>query len=133
LEIVRSALVFNNPTFIACYSLPPSHFLTAMTSVKRSERNDELSQLEDNHRSTATYLDKIRNLESEKRTKLTTAQDELDATQEMLDGNSTEETRTASGKKTEERLLNMVKIQTGSLERAAAAWQLRQKRNSDLG
>jgi hypothetical protein len=42
----------------------------------------------------------------------------------MLDRNAVEETRTTSVKKTEERLLNMVKIQTGSLERAAAAWRL---------
>jgi hypothetical protein len=69
----RSGLVFNKPTFIACYSRPPSHFLTAMTSMKMSERDDEPSQLEDNNRSTATELDKIRNLESEKRTKLITA------------------------------------------------------------
>jgi hypothetical protein len=44
-----------------------------MTSMKRSERDDEPSQLEDTNRSTTTELDKIRNLESEKRTKLIAA------------------------------------------------------------
>jgi hypothetical protein len=42
----------------------------------------------------------------------------------MLKKNAVEETRSVSIKKTEERLLNLVKIQTGSLERAAAAWRL---------
>jgi hypothetical protein len=42
----------------------------------------------------------------------------------MLDRNAVEETRSVSIKKTEECLLNLVKIQTGSLERAAAAWRL---------
>jgi hypothetical protein len=75
-------------------------------------------------RSTATELDKVRNFESEKRNKLITAQDELDTTQELLNKNTLEENRSTSVKKTEERLLNMVKIQEGNLERATAAWRL---------
>jgi predicted nucleic acid-binding Zn-ribbon protein len=86
--------------------------------------NTKIYTIEENPRSTATELDKVRNFESEKRNKLITAQDKLDAIQDQLDKNSLEETRTASVKKTEERLLNMVKTQGGSLERAAAAWRL---------
>jgi hypothetical protein len=92
-----------------------------MTS--KSERDEKTSILEENPRSTAAELDKVRNFESKKRNKLITAQDELDATQDLLDNNTIEETRSASVKKIEERLLNMVKIQTGSLDRAAAAWR----------
>jgi paraquat-inducible protein B len=93
-----------------------------MTSNTELERDEKPSTIKETPRSTATDLDKVRNLENEKRYKLITAQDELDATQDLL--NILEETRTASVKKTEKRLLNMVKIQGGSLERAAAAWRL---------
>jgi vacuolar-type H+-ATPase subunit I/STV1 len=59
-----------------------------MTSEKKSERDYPTSILEEHRRSTAKELDKIRDIESEKRQKLTMAQDELDATQEMLDKNA---------------------------------------------
>jgi hypothetical protein len=95
-----------------------------MSSNTKTERDEKTSTIEGNPRSTATELDKVRNFESEKRNKLITAQDELDAIQEQLDKNNLEETRTTTVKKAEEPLLNMVKIHGGSLDRAAAAWRL---------
>jgi hypothetical protein len=95
-----------------------------MTSEKKSERDEPSSTSAVYPRSTATELDKVRNFESEKRNKLITAQDELDATQDLLDKNAAEETRSTAVKKREESLLNMVKIQRGSLDRAAEAWRL---------
>jgi hypothetical protein len=75
-----------------------------MTSANKSERDAKFPTLEENPRSTATELDKVRNFENEKRNKLITAQDELDRTQDLLDKNILEETRSASVKKTEERV-----------------------------
>jgi hypothetical protein len=83
--MIRSGLVFNKPQFIACYSRPTAtFFLTTMASIQKSERDDKPFPLEENPRSTATELDKVRNFESEKRNKLITAQDELDETQDLF-------------------------------------------------
>jgi hypothetical protein len=116
-------LVFNKPYLLLVTSKSTcTFFLTTTMTSKSSEREENTPK--ETPRSTATELDKVRNFESEKRNKLITTQDELDTTQELLNKNTLEETRSTSVKKTEERLLNMVKIQEGNLERATAAWRL---------